>query len=161
MDELKFEKELKIDREDLDSEWLSQPQLYFRYAKKVIEAEDELSKVKEKLDICTAELDAKIRERAKLNDEKITEKLIENKIIKDEDHSMALKEFNRSKSDLNLLQAGLKAIEQRKSALENLVKLYCAGYFSSPREPKDSKESIKEQAVDKKQYEKLDKKRRV
>ncbi len=48
--------------------------------------------------------------------------------------------------EYQMAQGAVQAVEQRKSALENLVKLYGQGYFAGPKTPRDiSSEVLKDQ----------------
>ena len=158
---MNYEIDLEIDRDSLDQEWLKQPQLYFRYAKLASDADAEMGKIKERLETTKAEQDGYIREKAKEDGEKITEKIVESRIIAGKAYKYIFDQFNVAKHEVGIMRAAVMAMEQRKSALENLVKLYCAGYWAEPREPKDSK--FEEKAIDKaevKQRKTLNNKRR-
>ncbi len=39
--------------------------------------------------------------------------------------------------ELNMLQSAVRALDHKRSALENEVKLWLGNYFSGPKEPRD------------------------
>jgi hypothetical protein len=114
------------------------------YAEKAIEAGRLLDDTKEQLDLCRAGLDSSIRSNPeKYSLAKITESVVSNTIIADSGYQLALRSFNKVKQDYEIAKVAVRAFEQRKSALENLVKLFLGDYFSTPREPKQQIEGGK------------------
>jgi len=75
-------------------------------------------------------------------------------------YQIALHEYNKVKHNYGILQAAVRALDHKKAALENLVRLYVGGYYASPVEPKEKKTTIKEDKFDDVQNRKLNKKRR-
>ena len=150
---MNFEKDIGIDENALDEEWLRQPHLYLKSAQKAEELQGKVKKAKEQLELTDAEIEKEIREGA----EKNTEKSIATKIILNKEHQKAAANLFELEHEYRIIsKVALSAIEQKKTALENLVKLYVAGYFSKPTEPK--KGNIKENAInnaDEKQVKKL------
>ncbi len=133
-----YKKDLEIDEQSLDLEWLRQPNLYMEYAEQLVEAKMEEADVKNRLEVVTAELDNRVRNDPNLTgSSKVTEAGIKNWIIVQLEYQEALKEHNEVKNKVMLLEAAVKALEHRKKALENLVILLNAKYFAAPKEPRD------------------------
>ncbi len=145
--ENEYDHDLYIDIDQLEIEWLKQPHLYMKYSEMVADAGKDADEAKEKVSLKYAELDNHIREMMKANGEKITEKLVEASVLQHEAYKKALSTLNKRKHEHAILQGALRAIDQRKSALENLVRLALGGYYSMPVEPK-SIENIRERALD-------------
>ena len=68
-----------------------------------------------------------------------------------------MEEYQNAEYEYSILNTAVKALEQKKSALENLVKLHLGGYFSEPAQDKEAPDV--EERVDKKQREQLNTKR--
>lgn len=147
---------LDIDLNELEVEWRNQPRLFHDYATAKSDAEKEVSETKaewdvttaeakEELDLVTAELDASIREKpSDYGLEKLTEPLIKATVLRQEEYQAAQKKLTevkykaavalaeaRHKADI--LEAAVKALDQRKIALGKEVDLWLGGYFSTPR----------------------------
>lgn len=128
-----------IDPNALDREWLAQPKLYHKYAMRLVDARAELEKQKAGLDIVWAEVDRKIRRNPKKygRGQKLTEKMIEAIINASVEYQGALSDLQREKHNVDVLQVAVDTLDQRKKALENLVSLRLADYYSEPRMPKN------------------------
>ena len=144
---MNYEKDLKIDVESLDVEWADQPTLMFKYTKISAEARMELDEAKENLGVVKAEIDLQIREKPeKFGIVKLTEAAVQSAIILDEDFGKANKECMKAAYELEMAQGAVRAVDQRKQALENLVRLHGLQYFAGPKIPRDlSKEYNKKQ----------------
>jgi len=133
-----YEKDVSIDPEQLDVEWLGQPGLIFKYSKKSAEVQQELSNAKEALELTKATLDKKIRSNPeKYGIEKITETVVSNTIISQEDFKEANQVYQEAQFEVNILRGVMDALNNKKSALENLVKLHGQNYFAGPSVPRD------------------------
>jgi len=139
MKEQNYEQDIRININALDDEWLNQPALYMKYSEFASKAKHEMDQAKEELDVTKAETDLAIRENSKKYTEleKITESVISSLITLDQDVRNAVQKFNQAKHDYDILNSAVWAFEQRKTALENLVKLLGQEYFSAPKEPRN------------------------
>jgi len=138
MKELDYEQDLFIEPDSLDTEWLAQPGLVIKYARLCAQSEKELDEAKEKLDLVKATLDNAIRKNPdayKLD--KITETVVQNTILMQEDYKEAMELFLQAKYDTKVIQGAMRATDHRKSALENLVRLNGQAYFAGPSIPRD------------------------
>jgi hypothetical protein len=138
---MSYEQDMYIDENVLDVELLEQPSLMAKYSRMLAEAQRDRDLAKENLDLVKAEIDLDIRDHPqnyKLT--KVTEAAITNCILMEEDFQTAQKEWNEANFQVNVLQGIIKAIDHRRSALENLVKLYGQNYFAGPSIPHDLSE---------------------
>lgn len=146
---LDFKEDIKIDPSILDVEWLMQPQLFMKYAEALATAEKRVDRAKEVLDITKAELDSAVRsdpEPYTMSDKKPTEGQISNIIAQQPEFKEKLKAFNDARSEVRILIAAVRAFDQRKVALENLVRLHGQSYFAGPLEPRDLKLNFEDEA---------------
>jgi len=130
-----YKEEIVIDADALDVEWLHQPQLFIKYGEACVSAELKYDKAKEYLEFIKADLDSEIRSNPVIHtqsDKKPTEGRISSLILINEKYKEALTEYNKAKKQFKILSIALKAFDQRKYALENLVRLHGQSYFSSP-----------------------------
>jgi len=136
--ELNYEQDVNIDETALDLEWKMQPMLMMKYCAHMAHVKKALDLAIEKLDVLKAKLDKEIR----LNPEKyglakVTETALENTILLQPEYEEANKEYIEAKYEYEIAQAAVRAMDQKKSALENLVKLLGMSYFAGPTTPRD------------------------
>lgn len=149
---MNYENDIRIDCDQLDLEWLEQANLFMKYARNAAGCRKYLDEVKEKLDLVKAELDKKIREKPEnYKIEKITEAVVSATIIQQEDFKVANKEYLEAKYELDIVQAAVSAMNQRKEALENLVKLHGMQYFAGPKVPRDLHQKREEREAQQKE----------
>jgi len=140
-----YEKDMHIDEEALDVELLNQPERVYKYSKLLAEAKQELELAKENLSLVKAEIDLDIRDNPdKYKLQKVTETAITNIILLEEEYKEAQARLNKAMYEVNVLQGAVYAINDRKSSLENLVKLHGQDYFAGPSIPHNLSELRKE-----------------
>lgn len=133
-----FKEDVTIDPRALDVEWLEQPKLMLYYSQLLAQARKETDLAKENLDVTKARIDADVRRNpGKYTDGKLTETATVNLVTASDEVREAEREFIDAKENQAILQAAVNAIEAKKSALENLVRLLGQQYFAAPREPRD------------------------
>ena len=135
-----YEADIKIEETALDLEWLNQPSLMMKYARHYANMEREYAKTKENLDLVKANLDRDVRENPKdfgLGEIKITEAVVTSAIISSEEYKKANQKLMDVNYELTIAKNALRAFEQRKDALENLVRLHGQQYFAGPKNPLD------------------------
>ena len=144
---MNYENDLKIDVDALDVEWAEQPTLMLKYTRIAAEARMELEEAKEKVGIVKAEIDLQIREDPeKFGLIKITEAAIQSTIALEDSFIKVNSKCLKTAYELEMAQGAVRAMDQRKQALENLVKLHGLQYFAGPKVPRDlSKEYLKKQ----------------
>lgn len=128
---------VEIDRDRLDDEWVGQPKLFYKYARRLADARADLAEAKAELSVVEAEVDMDVR--AKPDKYKLTIPLRETAIklrvamhVKVKDKTDAVRKLTHR---VDVLEAAVKALEHRKSALERLVTLHGQSYFSTPKTP--------------------------
>ena len=135
---MNYEQDLKIDVDALDVEWADQPSLMLRYTKVAAEARMELDKAKEDLGTVKAEIDLQIREDPEsFGIAKVTESAIQSAIILDDGFNKANEKCLQLAYEFEMAQGAVRAVDQRKQALENLVKLHGLQYFAGPKIPRN------------------------
>lgn len=135
---LNFEKDLQIDADNLDVEFLRQPSLYMQYAEESANAKDRLSRAKETLEVVRAETDKAIRDKPEaFGIAKITEGAVSAAILLAKTYKEANENYLSAKHAADLFQAAVIAMDQRKTSLEQLARLTIAGYCAMPSEPHD------------------------
>jgi len=138
--ELDYDKDIIIDKDNLHVEWLNQAQLFMKYAKQEISARRDMDMAKEAVELVKAEIDADIRANPMQftgSDKKPTESAITSLILMDQRYKDAQQEFIDSRYDHGVLAVATRGFDQKKTSLENLVKLENREYFGSPVEPRD------------------------
>lgn len=133
-----YEKDIQIDSSALDCEWLEQAALMIKYTRHAAKVRMELDQSKQALDIVRAGLDKDIRE---LPDQygitKITDKAVEATIITLMEYQEAFQEYLDAKYEADMAQGAVQAFQQRKDALQELVRLHGQSYFAGPSIPRD------------------------
>ncbi len=133
-----YERDIKIDENALDLEWKDQAELFMKYALHLANTQKELDSFKQELDIMRAEIDKSIRENPeKYGIEKVTEGAIQSAILTDKGFIQANKDYLNVKFENDMAKNAVQAFNQRKEALENLVKLHGQQYFAGPKMPRD------------------------
>jgi len=147
---MNYEDDMKIDESALDVEWLGQSSLMVRYVKLCAKAHLDMDLEQEKLNLVKSDLDYKIRlnpaDYGISSNVKITEAVIFGTILQQDEYQEANKQFLLRRYEYETIKGTVTAVEHRKTALENLVKLFGQQYFAGPSVPRDiSKEWIKKQ----------------
>jgi len=133
-----FEADVSIDETSLDVEWLEQPRLMLSYAKNAAVRKADFDRAKENLEVVKAQLDHSIRENPEVFAViKITETVVQNTIHLQKEYEEAYERYTTAKYELEIALAAVRAIEQKRSALENLVRLHGQQYFAGPSVPRD------------------------
>lgn len=121
-----------INKYRLDEECVSHSTLYLNVASDCADARSELSMAKDKLTMTLADRYIEIKKYHAEKGDKVTEAMLSNEVDADEDVIEARKNVVNAEKALSKVMSVVTSMEQRKSELDNLVKLYCAGYFSTP-----------------------------
>lgn len=144
--ETTYKQDVEINPEALDVEWVRQAALYLKYGEQVAKMRDRVDRLKEKLDVQDASLSLKIRKDPfRFGMDKVTEGNIKELVLVSEDHVELSNELAETRYELEILQTALRAMDVKKSALENLVRLHGASYFAGPSVPRNlGEEWVKE-----------------
>lgn len=133
-----YENDVTIDPEALDVEWLRQPSLVYKYSRMVAEKQTEVTNCKEALEFIKASLDREIRKNPeKFEIDKMTEAAVSNTILVNSKYKKGMEEYLEAVYELNILKGVQDALNNKKTALENLVKLNGQNYFAGPSVPRD------------------------
>lgn len=143
--ELDFEKDISINKYKLDEECLSHAGIYARYLTAQAEADTAVSRAKDNLELVKAERYDAIKAAFEKKNVKTTIPMMEKAVSSDEEVVAAKNELREAEDVLSKLTVAVKAFEHRRSELDNLVKLYCAGYYSTPAANNETKKNINEQ----------------
>ena len=154
-----IQEDIHINASALDVEWLKQPMLFLAVAEEAAYAREKLDRAKESLDVARAELAGDIRSDPEpYGLSKVTEGSLNEAIAKcfnstsgraiEKNYVAANETYIKAKTEHELTIAAVRAFDQRKVALENLVRLQGQSYFAGPKEPRDlvKEESIYEKA---------------
>lgn len=150
---MNYEDDIGIDENSLDIEWLEQASLFMKYARNLADARRDLDEEKQSLDICKADIDKSIRENPEnFGITKITEGAIQSAILTNDDYKKAYQKYLDIKYESDMASNAVQAFNQRKEALENLVKLHGQQYFAGPSVPRNIHEEriAKQKHTDKK-----------
>lgn len=134
-----FQEELSIDKYKLDEECISHSSRYAYYSEAQAVAKSNVSKAKDKLELVESESNLKIRKKFADEGQKVTESVISCTLAMDSEVIQAKAELREAEEIFGRLSVAVQAFEHRKAELDNLVKLYCAGYYSTP----SAKEGVK------------------
>lgn len=142
---LDYEKDMSIDPNYLDAEFLQHPILHARYAEMSAQANRDVKEADEVVKTLRSQL---VRDANNDPDGclgkgiKATAPVVEAFYRNDPEYQAAKQEWIEATYRADRLNDIMYAIGARKSALENLVKLYSSEYYSSPREPMDLPEAV-------------------
>lgn len=140
---MNYKKDIEIDADALDIEWLGQASKMMQYTKYSALKRRLLEEAKQNLDVSKAEADKKIRTNPeKFGIEKITETVVANAILNESGYKQAYTEYLEAKYEADMAQGAVNAFEHRKSALENLVRLFGQQYFAGPNMPRNLHEEV-------------------
>jgi len=142
---MNYEDDISIDESALDVEWLRQPELMMKYGREAAQKRKDMDLAKEKLDLIRSKLDKEIRENPESRGlVKITEAAIQNTILLQPEYQSASNDYISAKYEYEVIMVAVKAMEAKKSALENLVRLHGQQYFAGPKVPRDLEKEWKE-----------------
>lgn len=134
-----------VNKNALDEEWVEQPNVVHRAAKRVEDAKDEVARAKAALAVCEAELALDIRKRPKkYKMSTVREGAIKSLVMIQPARRKALSRLHQAQHKQGIFEARVKALEHKKKALENLVKLWSSDYFAKPRTDEETSEKVKE-----------------
>lgn len=136
--ELDYEKDIKIDPDALDVEWLKQAELMRRYTTHAANMKKEMDESKERFDMGKAKMEMEIRKYPEIYGlTKVTEGAIQNTLLLQEEYQKLSGAFIEARYENDIATAAVRVIDQKKTALENLVRLLSASYFAGPQTPRD------------------------
>lgn len=126
-----FQKDITINKYKLDEECLSHSARFAYYAETCAVAKTNVSKANDNLKFVIAEANLRIRKNYSENGQKFTEAVIASELEIDKQVLKAKEQVRDAEEVYSRLQVAVQAMDSRRSELDNLVKLYVAGYFST------------------------------
>jgi len=157
MDSTEFEAALTIDKHDLDTELVSQADLFYRVAQQYAEAASRKDQAYENLKRVDADLNLQLREEFEVAKKKTTEASLSAHALIDPAHSTAFKEWLTAKEQADKAGHLKEAFIQRSYMLRDLAQLYIAGYYSEKSVSAD--DTTSKEAVYKKRKNRLSERR--
>jgi len=146
---------LSPDINRLDEEWILQPKMFHEWAVRLERANQKVERAKASLDIIRADLDNQIRQAPEKYKapERLTEAFISSTILRQNKYQEGARLLEKAIYKAGICKATVSALNQRKSALENLVVLWSRDYFASPK-AKEGTEQVVDKMRDKKAFKK-------
>jgi multidrug resistance efflux pump len=140
-----IELDINPDPDQLDRNWVDQPRLRYRYGKELADAKLELSHAKANLDVTEAELDQAIRtDKEAYGLDKITETAVKATILLQPVFKSAQKKLMDCQHAVDVMYAAVSAIEHKKAALQELVRLRLSEYYSECEAPDEAREEMED-----------------
>jgi len=140
MNEIDYERDVKIDEQALDTEWLEQAPLARRYAKHLADCKNQVRQLEEKKKTIRSELINEVNKDPKmvLGKDKPNAADIEAYYRTHSDYKEVTEELNEAQYELDYAELAYQQIAwTRKKTLENLVILHGQQYFAGPSTPRD------------------------
>lgn len=121
--------DVEIDQYHLESECITMSSTYYNYADMAREAKSVVSEKADMLKVIQAERNIAIRENCANEGKRVTEDIIKSMVQCDPEVINAMKELREAEATFDRINVGVKALEIKKSELDNLVKLRCNGAY--------------------------------
>jgi hypothetical protein len=147
-EEFSLKDDISIDKYNLEDEWKRQPYVIYRWAALLAEAEKQVEVIKNRLELERSNLDAKVRTNPSeygFKDSKVTETAIARALSSNEGLMKTQNELIEARRRYGVINAAYQAINHKRPALENLVKLFLNNYYSEPYVPKEAKDISQDQ----------------
>ena len=122
---------LRINEHELDGALQEQPELFYHVAKELALMISQRDQAKQRLAEIEAEVVVTIKEQARSQDLKITDKEVDAKKETNEDVLAAAKDFYQLSAMVGKLGALKEAYVQRSYVLKDMVALYINNYYGS------------------------------
>ncbi len=129
-----YKEDLKIDKYSLDEEWEHQPQIYMEYSQLQAEWEIKKDRLKDLIEIEKAQLERDIRTYPEdyYLSPKPTNDAIKAIVNTDNKINQLKRRYFHFLEKTKIYAAVTRTLDHKKKALENLVMLHLAGYYSQP-----------------------------
>ena len=140
---------MKIERDMLDEEIISQPSSFFHASEGCALASSRRDMLKHKLEVTVAELDKDVRDAMTTEGEKITEAQVKAQVAREPDFHAAYKKYLTACLEADRWEALRNAYRQRADMLRSLVQLHQVGYFgeiTGSSQRRDARERLDRQS---------------
>jgi hypothetical protein len=145
-----YKEDLEIDQYALEEGWLKQAVLYAKWAEEAVNANYEVDKLRESLDLKRAELDGKIRnDPAIYGIAKITESAISAAILMNAEYQEANNKVLEASRNAKILAVARDSFEHKKKALEKLTDLFLSNYWADKMPEKKIEKAAEVKSTDK------------
>ena len=141
--ERSLKEDLKLNRFALDKEAERQADMYLYWSMELAEAKSERDKAKTRLGIISGERELEIRNNPGY-DGKITEGVIKALVMSDKTIEEAQNILDLGNKNVNSLEGVVRALDHKKSQIDNLTRLSIAGYYSTPKQDNEAIEARKQ-----------------
>ena len=144
---MNYEKDIKIDPDSLDVEWLGQALLAMKYGRNYAESKKELANAVESIKVVRSELIKEANENPEgcCDKERPNAGDIEAYYRNHRRHKDAKEKIINLQYEMDMAEIAKNEVSfTRKTALENLVKLHGQQYFAGPKVPRDLSWEVKE-----------------
>ncbi len=158
MDLKELEAALKIDKHDLDTELMSQADMFYRVAQEYAHITSVKDELYENIKQTDAKTNIMLRESFADRGTKATESQINAAVLDHQDHKEAFHDWITSKEEADKLGSLKEAFMQRSYMLKDLAQLYIAGYWSD--KTVSAEDTTSKEAVYKKRKSRLAERRR-
>jgi hypothetical protein len=129
-----YEKDVNIDLNNLDKEWLELPFLLAEYGERCASAKRKMLKAEEKVKTIRSEIILDVARNPDIlgPNVKATAPNVEAYYRDHPDHQEAKEDLINATHNHEVIQSAVFALQAKKQGLENLVKLHGMDYFSEP-----------------------------
>lgn len=130
------QEDLAIDANRLEEEWLDQPSRFWKYSEQAAQARTRWEAAKRHTKTLRATIESQIRQNpeafclTKVTEAAISAALEQHKYILE-----AVEDEEAARYEMDMLYVAKDAMEQRRDALNNLVRLHGQNYFAKPFVP--------------------------
>jgi hypothetical protein len=139
---LNYKEDVRINEQELDLEWLDQPERAMQYGREWARLRKKVALLDESVKVIRSELIRKAWENPTkyLGQPKGSVQTVEAFYRNHKKHKVAKQLWIEAQEELDLAEVAKNEMSfTRKSALENMVKLFAADYFAGPNVPRDLK----------------------
>lgn len=146
------EQDVNIDPEQLDVECVKQPVIFNHYCQAFAVAENQMDNAKLEKEKTENELAFKIRNNSEefgLN--KSTDKAVESAVIIQPEYTEAIEKYNQAKYEYNIMKGIVRALDQKNSRLDGLIRLHAQSYFAGPEIPENLSDKFQQQREEKRE----------
>ena len=125
---------LRVNEATIVEQLLVQPGMYAYWAALAEEANSEVDNTRRRKDLIEAILDEELRQEARDADEKVTENIIQRRILQEDRYQKADQAYIDAKRDAALFNVVRRGFEQRMSTLIAVNNMHRAEYAAQGRE---------------------------
>lgn len=127
---MSYKEDTSIDRSDLENEWVKQADTYGEYVSDANDAFEALSNLKNYLKVRSAQIELDARSGKVDIGCKVTDKAINAFVTSHPEIVEIENDIVKAKHEYDIYNGGVFSLEQKKRALENLVKLGLNNYYA-------------------------------